>query len=219
VNKREELVKIAEGVKNCKKCPLWKTANHPVAGEGDPNAKVMFVGEAPGYWEDQRGKPFVGQAGKLLDQLLDSINIKREEVFIGNILKHRPPNNRDPLPTEIEACKTWLDRQIEAISPKVIVTLGRFAMYKFIPNGKITKIHGQTRFVNWQGGKIIVFPTFHPAAALRSVDILEETRKDFKKIPQLLTIKKDSSIIERTDEKAAQPERGEEKGEQLVLEV
>lgn len=214
MDKKEELEKIAEEVKNCKKCPLWETATNPVPGEGDPNAEIMFVGEAPGYFEDQKGRPFVGAAGKLLDQLIESVNLKRRGVFIANVLKHRPPGNRDPLPEEVEACKTWLDGQIKIVQPKIIVTLGRYSMYKFIPNGKITKIHGQPRFVDWQKRLITVFPTFHPAAALRNANVLKEIEKDFKKIPQLLKVK-----VEPLAEENIKESRKRGKNEQLVLAI
>lgn len=216
MGKREELERIAEGVKNCKKCSLWETATNPVPGEGNPDAKVMFIGEGPGYWEDQKGKPFVGQAGKLLDNLLGSIGLRRSEVFIANILKHRPAGNRDPLPEEAEACKEWLDRQIEIIQPKVIVTLGRFAMYKFIPDGKISRIHGQSQVVNWQNRKITVLPMFHPAAALRGAVVMEQIKEDFKKIPGVLTGAVEAVNKEPAKTKEAEAEK---ESEQLVLAV
>lgn len=183
---KEDLAKVAQGVKDCRKCPLWESAANPVPGEGDPDAEIMFIGEAPGYWEDQKGRPFVGQAGKLLDRLLSTIGIKRNEVFIGNVLKHRPPGNRDPLPGETLACQEWLDKQIEIIQPKLIVTLGRFAMSKFIPDGKITQIHGQPRLVDWRGKKMVVLSLFHPAAALRSTQVMAQTEEDFRKIPEIV---------------------------------
>jgi uracil-DNA glycosylase family 4 len=214
VGKKQALEKIAEEVKNCKKCPLWKKATNPVPGEGNPKARIMLIGEAPGYWEDQKGRPFVGPAGKLLDQLIESIGLKRTGVFITNMLKHRPPGNRDPQPEEIAACKAWLDEQIAIIRPKIIVTLGRFSMYKFIPNGKISQIHGQSHVVNWQGRGIIVFPMFHPAAALRNANILEETRRDFKKVPHFLTTEIESLIEKKTEEGMKK-----EKEEQLVLAI
>lgn len=186
MDKKEKLAQVAQGVKDCRQCPLWESATNPVPGEGSPDAEIVFLGEAPGYWEDQKGRPFVGQAGKLLDKLLSIIGVKRAEVFIGNVLKHRPPGNRDPLPEETLACKGWLDKQIKVIQPKMIVTLGRFAMSKFIPDGKITRIHGQPRLVDWQGRKIIVLPLFHPAAALRSGRVMDQTEEDFKKIPGIL---------------------------------
>ena len=186
MDKKKALEEIAEQVNKCQRCLLYKNANKGVPGEGNPDAKIMFIGEGPGYHEDQQGIPFCGAAGKLLDNLLQSIKVQRKEVFIGNVLKHRPPGNRDPLPEEIEACKIWLDKQIEIIQPKIIVTLGRFSMYKFIPDAKISRIHGQARFVNFKGKRYIVIPMFHPAAALRRADVMEQLKEDFKKIPKFL---------------------------------
>lgn len=186
MDKKEALDEIAKQVSKCQRCSLYKNANRAVPGEGNPDAKIMFIGEGPGYHEDQKGIPFCGAAGKLLDQLLQSIEVKREEVFIGNVVKHRPPGNRDPLPEEIEACKIWLDKQIEIIQPKIIVSLGRFSMAQFIPDGKISQIHGQARYVNFKGKKYIVIPMFHPAAALRRADVMEKIKEDFKKIPKFL---------------------------------
>lgn len=195
---REELEKIAKRVGKCTRCPLYKKATNPVPGEGNPKAKVMFIGEGPGYWEDQKGRPFVGQAGKLLDKLLASIKLSRKEVFIGNMVKHRPPGNRDPLPEEIEACQPFLDEQIEIINPKIIVTLGRFSMAKFLPDEKISQIHGQARFVNWKGKKLIVLPMYHPAAALRRGEIMRQIEEDFQKIPQLLRAESTIEIPEES---------------------
>lgn len=186
MNKKKALGEIARQVSKCQRCSLYKNANQGVPGEGNSEAEIMFIGEGPGYHEDQQGIPFCGAAGKLLDNLLQSIKVKREDVFIGNVVKHRCPNNRDPLPEEIEACKIWLDKQIEIIRPKIIVTLGRFSMYKFIPDAKISQIHGQARYVNLESRKYIVIPMFHPAAALRRADVMEQIKQDFKKIPQFL---------------------------------
>jgi uracil-DNA glycosylase family 4 len=192
MDKKEELDKIASEIAACKTCPLAKTATRPVPGRGNPQAEIMLIGEAPGYWEDQKGVPFVGAAGKLLDELLSSINLTRDDVFVTNVLKHRPPNNRDPLPEEIKICKPFLDRQIEIISPKAIVTLGRFAMYHFLPDGKITRDHGRARKVEYTGKQYLLIPMFHPAAALRNPDVEKELREDFKRIPQELKRQTDS---------------------------
>jgi DNA polymerase len=146
----------------------------------------MFIGEGPGFHEDQQGLPFVGPAGKLLDKLLSSIGLKREEVFITNVIKHRAPGNRDPMPSEIDACRGFLDKQIEVIDPKVVVTLGRFSMDKFIPGARISQVHGQARFVQFGDKKLIVIPMYHPAAALRAGRIMEELRKDFLGIGKYL---------------------------------
>lgn len=183
MNKQEELEKIAEEISTCKNCPLAKTATHPVPGNGSFDAEIMLIGEAPGYWEDQKGLPFVGAAGKLLDELLGLINLTREDVFVTNVLKHRPPGNRDPLAEEIKVYKPFLDRQIEIIQPKAIVTLGRFAMYHFLPEGKITRDHGRGRMVEYNGKKYLLIPMYHPAAALRNSDVAKQLREDFKKIP------------------------------------
>lgn len=200
---REKLEKIARRVSECTRCPLYKRANNPVPGEGNPKAEVMFIGEGPGYWEDQKGRPFVGQAGKLLDKLLALIKLKRGDVWIGNVIKHRPPGNRDPLPSEIEACRPFLDEQIKIINPKIIVTLGRFSMAKFLPDEKISQIHGRARFVDWEGKRLIVLPMYHPAAALRSGEIMRQTREDFLKIPQLLEGKPSMEILEESAKKSA----------------
>lgn len=205
--KQKELEEIAKQVSVCKSCRLYQTAIRGVPGEGNPEAKIMFIGEGPGFYEDQSGRPFVGQAGKLLDQLLQSINLERKEVFIGNVVKHRPPENRDPLPDEIEACRQWLDRQLEIIQPEIIVTLGRFSMAKFLPNELISRVHGQPRFVEFQGRRVTVIPMYHPAAALRSSSIMEAIRNDFQKI-----------VVFRSPQKAEEEKRpAERKNEQLNL--
>jgi len=183
MNKQEELDRIAAEIATCRNCPLAQTATHPVPGNGNPQAELMFIGEAPGYWEDQKGVPFVGPAGQLLDELLASIGLTRADVFVTNVLKHRPPGNRDPLPEEIAACQSFLDRQIQVIKPKAIVTLGRFAMYHFWPEGKISRDHGRSKLVDYHGEKLLLIPMFHPAAALRNPQVKEQLREDFKKIP------------------------------------
>jgi len=193
--KKSKLEKIAQEVARCKRCSLYKSTTKPVSGEGNPQTEVMFIGEAPGYWEDQQGRPFVGQAGKLLSELLQLIKIPRENVFITNVIKHRPPGNRDPLPEEVESCKEFLDAQIKIIDPKIIVTLGRFSLNKFLPGEFISKIHGQARFVEFVGRKRIVIPMYHPAAALRSEKIMNELRSDFQKIPKFL----ESSFLRKED--------------------
>lgn len=185
MDKQKELDEIAKQLHECKRCRLYQGATRGVPGDGSPEAKIMFIGEGPGYHEDQQGLPFVGQAGKLLDGLLLSIGFERSEVFIGNVVKHRCPENRDPLPDEIEACRLWLDQQIGIIEPEMIVTLGRFSMAKFIPGVYISQVHGQARFVELNGRKVIVIPMYHPAAALRSSNVMEAIKTDFKKIPEL----------------------------------
>jgi uracil-DNA glycosylase family 4 len=208
-SKEERLKKIAARVEKCTRCVLYRGATMAVPGAGSPEAKAMFIGEGPGYHEDQQGLPFVGAAGKLLDKLLASINLKRSEVFIGNVIKHRPPGNRDPLPEEIEACRSFLDEQIKVINPKIIVTLGRFSMAKFLPDEKISQIHGQARFVDWQGKKLVVLPMYHPAAALRRGEIMHQLKEDFQKISLLL---KGDLVVEKEE-----PVELEKKGKQLSL--
>lgn len=181
IDKVEKLNEVAHAVEECRKCSLWKNPK-AVPGEGNPDAEMMLIGEAPGYHESIQGRPFVGAAGQLLTQLLESINLKRSDAFICNMLRHRPPENREPLPEEIEACKDFLNRQIEIIGPKAIVTLGRFAMAKFLPLGKISRDHGQGRMIEYNGKRLILIPMFHPAAALRGAEVEKMLRDDFKKI-------------------------------------
>jgi len=153
-----------------------------VPGDGPENAAIMFIGEAPGWHEDQQGSPFVGPAGQYLDQLLGSIRMKRESVFITNVVKCRPPNNREPLPGEILACRKYLDRQIELLRPKMIVTLGRHSMARYFPNESISKVHGKARKIDG----IVYFPMYHPAAALHQGSLRKTVEADMLKIPQLL---------------------------------
>ena len=176
------LNEIAAEVRECPKCELCKSRTHAVPGEGDPHARIMLIGEGPGYHEDQQGRPFVGASGKFLSELLAQAGLKREEVFITNVVKCRPPGNRDPLPDEIAACSSYLDRQIEAINPDVIVTLGRFSMARWFAGERISKIHGQPRKSN---GRLIV-PMFHPAAALHQQSIRPQIEEDFRKLPKFL---------------------------------
>ncbi len=186
--KQLELEAIASEIKAFRGLDIARAATHAVPGEGNPDAAIMFIGEAPGFNEDQQGRPFVGQAGKLLEKTLrEALNMDRSEIYITNIVKFRPPENRDPFPQEIEVCAGWLDRQIAAIHPKIIVTLGRFSMAKFIPDVTISRVHGQPRFVDFQGVRYIVFPMYHPAAALRAGAVLKEFQLDFNKLKQLLS--------------------------------
>ena len=183
-----ELTKIAEEIKAFKGLDIAKAATHAVPGEGSPDATIMFIGEAPGFNEDQQGRPFVGQAGKLLEKTLkETLNMDRFQVYITNIVKFRPPDNRDPFPNEIEACAGWLDRQINIIQPKIIATLGRFSMAKFIPDVTISRVHGVSRFVDFQENRYIIFPMYHPAAALRAGAMMTEFVSDFGKLGLLLS--------------------------------
>lgn len=195
ISNQVALDNIAEKIRHCTACPLYKNAIQAVPGEGNPNSKIFFIGEGPGYYEDQSGRPFVGRAGQLLEQTLTKVGFSREEVFIGNVVKHRPPENRDPLPSEIAACASWLDQQLAAIRPKIIVTLGRFSMAKFLPSAKISAVHGQAR----QVGSYIVIPMYHPAAALRSQDMMTAFTEDFLKNKDLLQ-NPDQGLINDNDE-------------------
>lgn len=182
----QQLEYVAHLVTDCQKCPLYKTALHPVPGAGNPSAEILFVGEAPGATEDQLGLPFVGNSGKLLDKLLLTISLKREEVFIANILKHRPPENRDPLPDEIRVCTPFLKAQLKIIKPKIVITLGRFAMNYFFPTETISKIHGQFRSLIWQDLPLTIIPVYHPSAGLRSGSMLTVLQNDFLTIGKFL---------------------------------
>ena len=180
----DELAEIAKEIHVCEKCALSQGRTHAVPGDGSPTAEIMFIGEGPGFHEDRQGLPFVGPSGKFLEELLALIGLNRQQVFITNVVKCRPPENRDPLPTEIDTCtKNYLYRQIEAINPKVIVTLGRFSMGLFFPNGKITAIHGKPK---WENGRAFL-PMFHPAAVLRNMAGLKpQAEADMRKLPDLL---------------------------------
>ena len=178
----DSLDEVARKVRACTECPLSGNRTQAVPGEGPGTARIMFVGEAPGYHEDQQGRPFVGPAGRFLEELLGSIGLKREDVFIANMVKCRPPGNRDPLPAETAACSKYLDRQIELVGPDLIVTLGRYSLGKFFPNESITRVRGKVRVKDG----LRVLPLLHPAAALHQQSLGEAIREDFKKIPQAL---------------------------------
>jgi len=185
LSKKELLDAIAAEVIVCSKCKLWKTRKNAVPGEGSPESQIMFIGEAPGYWEDIKGKPFVGAAGKLLDTLLSEIGFSRQTVFIGNILKCRPPKNREPSPDEIQKCTPYLNNQIQIIQPKIIVTLGNYSTaYIFskatLPFNRITQAHGKFYKASILGMRVTIFPTFHPAAALYSGKYKELLQRDFQ---------------------------------------
>jgi len=186
MNKKEELLKIKEDMENDKNLPLVKKPEDVIPGDGNPESEIVFIGEAGGYHESIQRKPFVGNAGMLLNQLLRLINIPRESVYITNMVKTRPPENRDPLPEELEAYSRYLDRELEVICPRVVVTLGRFSMAKFLPNARISGVHGKKFEVNWNGKNILVVPMYHPAAALRNGAVMEQIKNDFLKLPEYL---------------------------------
>jgi uracil-DNA glycosylase len=185
--RRDQLVEFYRELQDCQKCPLAETRTTVVFGTGNADADLMFAGEAPGFHEDQQGKPFVGRAGKLLDQLLEEVGLARSEVWIGNVLKCRPPDNRDPLPAEVEACRGHLERQIELIEPRVVCTLGNFAtkLLSGSPQG-ITRVRGVPQARELAGRSVFLYPLFHPAAALRTTSMLEQLRADFQALPRLL---------------------------------
>lgn len=173
------LNEIAAQTAGCEKCDLHHARKLSVPGEGPADAELMFIGEGPGFHENEQGRPFVGPAGAFLEELLASIGLTRQKVFITNVVKCRPPGNRDPQFEELEACASYLDRQIQAINPKVIVTLGRFSMARFLPNAKISEVHGQAVQVRGR----LVAPMYHPAAALHQPSLRSTVEADFKKLP------------------------------------
>jgi len=187
LTRRAALEAYAAETSACVRCRLAEGRTQVVFGVGDPDADLMFVGEAPGFHEDQQGLPFVGQAGKLLDQLLSGIGLSRDMVFVANVLKCRPPGNRDPMPDEIEACERHLFRQVELIQPKLVATLGNFATK--LLSGKqlgITRVHGQEQEVTLGGRRVLLYPIYHPAAALYTPAMLKVLEEDFRRIPELL---------------------------------
>lgn len=180
-----DLAEIAQEIKVCKKCALWRGRTNAVPGEGDPKAEILLIGEGPGSTEDREGRPFVGEAGQFLDELLDSINLKREDVYITNVVKCRPPNNRDPLEEEVQVCTSrYLFDQIKSIKPKLIITLGRHSMQAFFPQIKsIADNHGKA----YKKAGQVYFLSYHPAAALYQQNLRETIKEDFKRIPDILS--------------------------------
>jgi uracil-DNA glycosylase family 4 len=192
-----ELSELYQQIEICQRCDLYRYATRAVPGEGPMDSAIMFIGEAPGYHEDQLGRPFVGAAGQYLDSLLNSIGMKRGQVYITNVVKHRPPNNRDPLPGEIAACRPWLERQMEIIKPKMIVTLGRYSMAMFFPGKSVSKIHGTAQ----KRDGVIYYAMYHPAAALHQQSLRQEIEADMLKIPSLL------AEMNQVEEKKAEPQQ------------
>lgn len=200
MNPDEILEQVANEVSTCTLCELHHSRKNAVPGEGPANSDIMFIGEGPGFHENEQGRPFVGAAGKFLEELLGDIGLSREEVFISNVVKCRPPGNRDPLPEEVKTCTSnYLDRQIAAINPKVIVTLGRFSMNLLMPDSKISQVHGQAVKIHDR----LVVPMYHPAAALHQGSLRPVIKADFSQLPQLIA---DAAI---TAEKSTQPEDDE----------
>jgi DNA polymerase len=191
----ETLEKIASEVRVCVLCDLHKSRNKAVPGEGPANAEIMLIGEGPGFNENEQGRPFVGAAGKFLEELLAQAGLKRSDVWITNVVKCRPPGNRDPLPIELGTCNQYLERQIAAIDPKIIITLGRFSMGKYMPGAKITQVHGQMK----RFGDRFVIAMFHPAAALHQAALKPAILADFARLPELL----ESARVELKNKPAA----------------
>ncbi|MEW6028194.1 MAG: uracil-DNA glycosylase family protein [Chloroflexota bacterium] len=207
MNSEETLAQIASEVSVCTRCVLHSTRKKSVPGEGPANCEIMFIGEGPGFHENEQGRPFVGAAGNFLEQLLAQAGLKRSDVWIGNVVKCRPPGNRDPLPEELSACDEYLERQIAAINPSIIVTLGRFSMGKYMPGAKISAVHGQMRKV----GNRFVIAMFHPAAALHQAALKPAIMADFAKLPQLLAQARaalgKSASAEKTEEPKEEPKQ------------
>ena len=200
-----ELTDLYQKIKGCQNCILSQGRTRAVPGEGPEDADIMFIGEGPGFHEDRQGRPFVGAAGNYLNELLEKIGLNREKVYITNVVKCRPPGNRDPQPEEIEACRSYLDTQIEEIRPRLIITLGRFSMQRYFPGASISRIHGQPKRV----GNVIYYPMFHPAAALHQPRWRSLVEEDMLKIPDLLAKLDD---LEEEEEEAKVPQ-----AEQLSL--
>lgn len=186
MSKKELLDELKKKMENDESLPLKKGTTNLVFGVGNSDADILCIGEGPGYWEDLKAEPFVGNAGKLLDSLLQSIKLPREEVYITNVVHHRPLENRDPLPGEISAYGAYLDQIIGIIDPKVIVTLGRFSMGKFLPAARISGVHGKKFVVKWEDRDLVIVPMYHPAAALRNGAVMEQIKEDFLKLPDIL---------------------------------
>jgi uracil-DNA glycosylase family 4 len=206
----EELKLVAQQVSVCTRCNLHFSRKNAVPGEGPADAEIMFIGEGPGFYENEQGRPFVGAAGKFLEELLGKIGVKRSDVFITNVVKCRPPSNRDPESGEIEACNDYLERQIQAINPKVIVTLGRYSMGRFLPNAKISDVHGQAMNVK---GRLIV-AMYHPAAALHQQSLKPAIEKDFSRLPDLIA---KASQMPEPKEQSPETNEGKKNPKQLSL--
>ncbi len=216
------LAQVAEQVANCQACTLFHSRKRSVPGEGPFDAEIMMIGEGPGFYENEQGRPFVGQAGKLLEELLASFGYRREQVFITNVVKCRPPGNRDPQPDELAACGGYLDRQISTLQPMIIVTLGRFSMAKFLPNVRISDVHGQARWVGTQ----LVVPMYHPAAALHQPALRPQLVKDFLLLPEYIELARSKRapvkpavhmVAEERPDKAEQPKTPPDDPTQLSL--
>lgn len=215
---KKVLNEVASQVAVCTRCELHFSRKKAVPGEGPADAEVMLIGEGPGFYENEQGRPFVGAAGKFLDELLEKGGVKREEVFITNVVKCRPPGNRDPQPEELGACGDYLERQIEAINPRVIVTLGRFSMTRFLPNVRISDVHGQPF---WNHGRLVV-PMYHPAAALHQPSLKTSVERDFTRLTEYIqqaraAAPKVAAPPPSASSQAQPPEEGKDEPTQLSL--
>lgn len=206
--KRKILIDLMKKMKADESLPLKAGSTNLVFGEGNVDTKVLFIGEGPGFYEDQQALPFVGRAGQLLNELLTSIGLERKEVFITNVVHHRPPQNRDPLPEEMAAYQPYLDKIIEVIAPSVIVTLGRFSMGKFLPGVTITRVHGKPEVRSVNGRDITIVPMYHPAAALRNGSVKLQLANDFKIIPDVLKKIEEKQANEEKEKNTPKPEQG-----------
>lgn len=202
----DTLTQVAREVAVCQKCALYHSRKLAVPGEGPADAEIMLIGEGPGFYENEQGRPFVGAAGKFLDELLAQAGLKRQQVWITNVVKCRPPGNRDPLPEEVGTCNQYLERQINAINPSIIITLGRYSMGKFMPGAKISTVHGQMRKV----GERYVVAMFHPAAALHQASLKPAVMADFAKLPELLAQARKGLGRAGTDEGGSPQSPGED---------
>ena len=198
MDSKQDLEQVAKEVSACTRCILSHSRKNAVPGEGPAKAEIMLIGEGPGFHENEQGRPFVGAAGRFLEELLGKNGLKREDVFITNVVKCRPPGNRDPLPDELQACNEYLERQIQAINPRVIVTLGRFSMAKFLPNARISSVHGQA---TWVKGRLIV-PMYHPAAALHQGSLKPVLEQDFAQLNELIAKAKEAARPQEEANKA-----------------
>jgi uracil-DNA glycosylase len=209
VSAADQLAHISDEVAHCIRCDLYRSATHGVPGEGPSDADIMLVGEGPGFNEDKQGRPFVGAAGRFLEELLGVAGLTRSDVFITNVVKHRPPNNRDPLPDELLACRPYLERQIEIIDPRVIVTLGRFSLGTFFPGSMISKMHGQIQELSGR----YFFPMYHPAAALHQDRLRQTLLDDMKKLAEFIQ----GPLSEPRGKEAERHEQDEDPPSQLSL--
>jgi uracil-DNA glycosylase family 4 len=214
MDKKSELAKLRQKMEEAE-LPLKAGATRLVFGDGSADAEIFFLGEGPGYWEDMKGIPFVGNAGALLNRMLAAIGINREDVFISNVVHYRPPQNRDPMPEEIAAFAPYVDHMIEIIDPVLIVPLGRFSMGKFLPGVRIGAVHGKMHVVKFKGSKRVVVPMYHPAAALRSGEMMMRFRQDFLELPKIL--EEAGRVLKEDDGDENEDGREEEKVEQMGL--